>query len=195
MDIPYSDALVSSLTGIAGDGYGFEPDISKHFRYKKADKGSFLLREGELQSEIFFNAEGFFRYFYIDHEGSESVKHFSKSGEWTFSLSAFITHSPAKFFIQAVQDSHLLAVKADALRGLISGNPAWRQVYYTLVEKYYVIKEEREAAFLKNDAKGRYLNFLREYPELADKLKQHQTASYLGITPVTLSRIKKTLKA
>jgi len=185
--------LEKALADVLPTDAGAVRDIEQFFRYKHIARNSFLLREGEEQLEIAFTAKGLFRYFYIEHSGNEAIKHFSKDGEWTFSLSAFAKRDISSFYIQAVEDSHILVCSADQMRELISSSGYWQRLYHMLLEKYYVIKEDREAAFLKNDAKGRYLEFLQEYPGLDKRLKQHQIASYLGITPVSLSRIRKSI--
>ena len=148
---------------------------------------------GDRQETIAFNLKGVFRYFYVDYEGRECNKHFVLENEWIVSLTAFIDNAPALFSIQALEEADVLTASADAVRSLLANSAHWQALYNRLLEANYVFKEKREAQFLINDAKGRYLAFLDAYPSLSDRIRQHHIASYLGMTSVSLSRIRSTL--
>ena len=135
-------------------------------------------------------AHELFRYFYIDYEGNEKTKHFVARPEFVFSLSAFIEQTPSLYFIEALEDSEMLTAPADKIRILLRESKLWQDVYRAILENTYLIKEKREAEFLLYDAKDRIRHFVEEYPELNKRIKQHIIASYLGIAPESLSRIK-----
>lgn len=165
--------------------------IRMRFVFETIDAGQFFLRAGEHQKFIGFNFKGVFRYYYIDHEGRERNKHFCLENDWVMSLTAFLEAAPALFFIQALESCEILSIPADSVHGLIAQSAYWRAYYRHLLERYYVIKEKREARFLMNDARGRYLSFLKDYPGLPARIRQHHIAAYLGISSVSLSRLRK----
>jgi len=163
------------------------------FKPRRLVKNEFFLSAGEQQKSVGFNLKGVFRYFYVDYEGRECNKHFVLENEWVVSLTAFIDSAPALFSIQALEAADILSAPADAVRHLLVDSPYWQTLYKRLLETNYVLKERREAQFLMNDAKGRYLAFLDAYPSLSERIRQHHIASFLGMTSVSLSRIRSML--
>lgn len=154
-------------------------------------KGTHFLRQGEIQKEIGFVTEGLFRYYYVDKKGNEHTKHFVFNNNFVLSLTAFLNHQQSMFFIQAVENSTILKISASELESLIRDKTFWKDVYLYLLEKSFLIKEERTADFLLKDAKERYLSFTAKYPTLVKRIKRYHLASFLGIQPESLSRIKK----
>jgi CRP-like cAMP-binding protein len=98
---------------------------------------------------------------------------------------------PARFSIQALEESHLLVCNLQPVVELFDQHRCWERLGRKLAEQLYIKKETREAEFLLDDAETRYNNFQRAYPGLEHRLAQYHVASYLGITPVALSRIRR----
>jgi CRP-like cAMP-binding protein len=170
-----------------------QEEIKEKFSIKQLSKGDIVLKSDEPLKNIFFNIDGIFRYFYIDYNGKEQTKYFCFGNEFVFSLRAFLSRSPSQFFIQSLSDCVVLEARVDVIYDLLGKSSYWKELYRIILENTYVKKEEREAEFLFNNAKQRYLNFLNQYPQAAEKIKQEYIAQYLGITPVSLSRIKNSL--
>lgn len=160
------------------------------FSYRKLLKNEHFLKAGELLEYVGFNLKGAFRYYYTDYEGNDKTKYFIVENDFILSLSSFIERSPALYSIQALEDSEILMAPVTKIYDLVSSNIYWQTIYRYIIEKTYVFKEKREAEFLLYDAKRRYLNFLNEYSTISHKIKQHYVASYLGVTPESLSRIR-----
>jgi len=169
--------------------------LKELFIPKRMKKNQFFLKAGDHLSTIGFNMEGIFRYFYIDYEGNEKTKHFVSSHEFVFSLSSFIEKTPSLYFIEALEDSELLVAQVENIYHLLQVNKLWQTVYQSILENTYLVKEKREAEFLLYNAKVRYLHFIEEYPEINKRVKQYIIASYLGITPESLSRIRNQLES
>jgi CRP-like cAMP-binding protein len=157
---------------------------------KNIKKGAIILREGDYTKKIGFVINGLFRYYYNDFTGNERTKYFVKEYDFVFSLSSFIENKKSPLNIEALKDSKIIVAKSDDLYNLIQKNITWKSVYIKILENLYIKKEKREADFLLYNAKERYINFVKEYPILNTEIKQHYIASYLGITPESLSRIK-----
>lgn len=165
------------------------------FKEETIEKGQCFLSAGEKQTRIGFNLTGVFRYYYLDIKGRERTKHFSVENDWVLSLSAFLDRKPALFFIESLGKSRILSIPVDRVSALIQQSSYWQEIYRGMLETYYLRKEKREAQFLLNGAKKRYLDFVKEYPDLLDRISQQHIAAYLAVTPVTLSRIRSDLKS
>jgi CRP-like cAMP-binding protein len=164
--------------------------IKEIFFYKKIKKNQYLLEAGNKLSDIGYNINGLFRYFYIDYEGNDITKYFVSDNNFILSISSLIEQAPSLFYIQALTDSDVLLAPADRVFELIQRNAYWQKIYKYLLETTYILKEKREAEFLLYDATDRYLHFMQECPEIIKNAKQHYIASYLGIAPEHLSRIR-----
>lgn len=153
-------------------------------------KGEYLVREGETPEKLAFIVSGIFRAFYLTELGDEKTIVFRGKGKPLSAYSSFVNAQTAKFSIQALEDSVLLYLSIEDFEELLSENPLWKmytgQYYMTL----FIEKEKRERELLSDDAKTRYIRFLKDYPGLEDRINHYHIASYLGISNVTLSRIR-----
>lgn len=157
-------------------------------------KGDLFVREGEIPLYVGFNLKGIFRLFYIDNDGNEFTKGFSVKGNFVISYSALAQKRPSYFNIEAMVESDILRFKYDHWMHLVEQDIRWYPLLFKLVESVYIKKEMREKAFLLDDATTRYLEFKRLFPGLDEQIKLYHIASFLGITPEALSRIRKKLK-
>ncbi|PKD20013.1 cyclic nucleotide-binding protein [Salegentibacter salinarum] len=156
---------------------------------------SHFIRAGQIPTKFGIVISGLFRYVYISQEGKEFTKVFMPEGSFISSYSAMIAQTASHFFIEAIEESEVLVISYPNWQKLKSQNPQWNLLLLKLLEKGYSVKEKREREFLLLDAESRYRIFLEEYPELEKRVKQHMIASYLGITPIALSRIRKNMGA
>lgn len=167
--------------------------------FKKSDlvhfkKGELFQRAGDYPRYAGFNLNGIFRFYYIDDEGNDLTKVFSDTGKFILSYSALVQHRPSYFFIEALVDTDMLLFDWEQWMEMVEQDIRWYPFVFKLVENVYIMKEMREKSFLLDDATTRYLNFRAEYPNLENKVKQYHIASFIGITPEALSRIRKNLK-
>ncbi len=164
------------------------------FRPVQLKKNSFFVMAGEIPEDVGFLVSGILRFFYIDESGKEFTKSFCEENNVVAALSALLQNEPARYFIQALENSLLLVAPYTAYQELMAGHRCWQILDHKFTQALFIRKEKREGELLLDDAETRYLSFLAKYPELNKRLKQHYIASYLGITPVTLSRIRSKLK-
>lgn len=158
---------------------------------KSIKKGAYFIREGQHPAHMAFVVKGLFRYFYLDSKGCELTKGFMPEGSFINAYSALIQNSTSHFSIEALEPSTVVVFLYKDWRSLLDAHPCWSKVLIHLLEKGYCVKERREREFLLLDAQARYRSFLQTYPNLDQRVKQHMVASYLGITPVALSRIRR----
>ncbi len=160
----------------------------------KLKKGELFVRSGNMTHTIGFILSGLLRYFYIDRNGAECTKAFAAENDFAVSYGSMLLNQPSAFSIEALEDTTLLYIHYSEWKKLLDSTSCWNVVARKVMEKIYVIKQIRESQLLLEDAQSRYLHFIDQYPGLYNRLKQHHIASYLGITPVSLSRIRKKIR-
>ena len=172
------------------------PDIEwqnfqRLFHSRSLKEGEYFIRAGQPSEYLGFINAGLVRFFYQTPRGTEFYKSFSQENQFMGAYSAFLTDKVARLSIQAMEETHILVAKISVIVNLYDKHRCWEKLGRLLAEQLYIKKEQREAEFLLDDAETRYHNFLEQYPGLENRLAQYHIASYLGITPVALSRIRK----
>lgn len=147
------------------------------------------MNAGERVSYAYFCITGLFRLFYTLEDGKEFIKSFSLSNEFVTSYGAMISGEPSYFSIQALEDSAVIEIPYAVLQELSDRSHEWERFVRKSVEQLYLKKEERERELLFLSAAERLEAFRKKYPDLELRIPQYQIASYLGISPVSLSRI------
>ena len=165
-------------------------EIRRVFRPKHAGPGELLVRAGDAPSEVHFVVDGLVRVFYVDAEGVERTKAFRAENRLVCAFSAALRGEPSQFFVETVTATSLLVATRAAFDVMVAGHPCWREVVSRIIEQLYVEEERQRWELLTNDATTRYRHFLAEQPALAARLTQRQIASFLRITPESLSRIR-----
>ncbi|MCG8310193.1 MAG: Crp/Fnr family transcriptional regulator [Cytophagales bacterium] len=158
---------------------------------KEIKKGSDFIGAGQFPKSLGFVKEGLFRYYYIDRKGEEFTKGFFPEGTVLSSYSAMIEKRPSYFAIQALEDSKIEVVDYLKVSALLSDHPCWKDFLIAQLQKAFITKETREREFLLLDAEERYFKFKERFPTLENRIRQHIIASYLGIAPESLSRIRR----
>ena len=164
--------------------------IKTLFIPKKVRKGEFLLREGEMSRYSIFVACGCLRTYTIDDGGKEHILQFSPENWWTGDMS-FRSDVPSRFFIEALEDSEVLLTELSSIQKLNQYIPESGVFYQAALQRSMEAKTQRIVSSLSDTAEERYHDFLKKYPSLLQRVPQHMIASYLGISPETLSRIRK----
>lgn len=149
-----------------------------------------FIQHGEVPGKIAFVYAGLFRYVYVNEKGNEFTKGIITENTFISSYSAMILNKPSYFSIEALEDAELLEIVWTDFKHLMDTDFFWISFLMRFLEKGYIIKEKRERDLLLLDAETRYKNFLIEFPGVDQRVKQSVVASYLGIKPETLSRIR-----
>jgi CRP-like cAMP-binding protein len=160
---------------------------------KELKKGEFLQREGEVAKYAAFVTKGCLRNYVIDNKGKEHVVMFAPENWWVADSNSLLHGVPTTYFVDAIEDSVVLLSDKEANSILMSRIPAFASSFQTGVQKHAAAKDKRIVQSLAATAEERYLNFLETYPTIAQRVPQHMLASYLGVTPETVSRIRKKL--
>lgn len=173
---------------------GFETSansLSDRFKEVFLKKGRHFIQIGDIEKQIAFIVKGLLRYYYITYEGDDVTKHFSVENEFASSYASLIYERPTAYGIIAEEDTLLLVMDRATYMAAILNEPIWERLARLYTEEIYALKEEREAALLTLDATERYKSFKLSFPNIESRLKQKHVATYLGIHPVSLSRLKR----
>ncbi|MDH5180134.1 MAG: Crp/Fnr family transcriptional regulator [Gammaproteobacteria bacterium] len=155
--------------------------------------GDTLFRTGVQDGSVHFICSGLVRYFYQTEEGLERNHTFAGEKTLVACLGSYITDSPCRFSVETLEPTRTLQISAAAVMHMEQRHTCWIRLKLRLMEHVALRKEQREADFLLTSAAGRYRLFLEMYPQLVQRIPQYHIASFLGITPVALSRIRRRL--
>lgn len=164
--------------------------VSSEITLKKNDV---LIRIGDKSSYIFFVVSGILRDYYIDDDGNDVTRFFSREGGLCGGES-LISNEPSAICTEALEDCILLRCPVSDFKEIIVSSSEATKAYIWFLESSLAYKIHRENSFLIKSAAERYIDFKRENPDLEKRVSQKYIASYLGITPVSLSRIRRALK-
>ncbi len=165
--------------------------MSEIFVFDELEKGKYFIREGQFAKEIAFLETGIVRAFYIDNTGKEYNKHFFSSPSIIGSYASLISKEKNKVAQQALTDCKVWRVPFYKIEKLSIGNYEIERLRRIIAENFFLNSEKKELEMAMLDADKRYSIFLKEYPGIELEIPQYHIASYLGISPTQLSRIRK----
>jgi len=169
-----------------------EKDVFKgYLAPKKLRKRQYLLQEGDVCKHAAFVEKGALRAFTIDDKGAEHIVQFAVEG-WTIAdLYSFITGEPATYNIEALEDAELLLISNTAQEELIKQIPQYEHYLRLQMQGAYIALQRRITAMITMTTEERYTALIKTYPNIVQRVPQHMIASYLGLTPETLSRTRR----
>jgi CRP-like cAMP-binding protein len=157
----------------------------------KLKKREFLLKAGDVCEFNTFIVKGCLRTFFTDDKGHEHIFQIGFEDWWASDLSSFVTGDPANYSIEALEDCELLQMHRDDYDKLLLTYPTYDRFFRILMQRAYVAAQQRMIDSMSYNAERRYLELVKKYPNMEMRVAQHHIASYLGITPEALSRIKR----
>jgi CRP-like cAMP-binding protein len=160
---------------------------------KSVRKGTILLAVGEVCRHSYFIVEGCLRSYVIDNKGKEHIIQFAPENWWISEQISLMNHEPSMYFIDTVEDTSLLELGPDFFDQLHITVPQASAMSRRLQSNSLRSFQKRLVSHLSATGEERYLSFIKTYPQLALRLPQKMIASYLGVTPESLSRIRKEL--
>ncbi|MEO1049719.1 MAG: Crp/Fnr family transcriptional regulator [Bacteroidota bacterium] len=180
--------MINAYTTVSSTSFDKLWQITK---IREVQKDELILRYGQVAKNILFVCQGILTSQYYTKDGTIHIKNFFVEGKMAGSTASLLTKAPSEFAIQAVTDSVLLSINYAKYRTLIFENDDLKSFYIAYLEQHWIIvNEKRQISFATQTASERYQTFLQEYPDLEDKVPQKLIASYLGVTPTQLSRIR-----
>jgi CRP-like cAMP-binding protein len=172
---------------------GDKQAISEFFTFKKIRRKQYILEEGDICKNLTFINKGLLKAYRLDDKGNEHITVFGWEGWWISDFKSFVNQQPAKLFIDAVEDSELLTISREKYEQLTLDVPVMDRYFRILYENSLVTKDERLISSNSYTAEEKFQRLFSYYPEIVQRVPQHLVASYLGLAPATLSRIRKKL--
>lgn len=167
-------------------------DLNSRLKSNKIKKGDKLLSYGQICKEIFFVTKGCLRLYYIS-DGVEITVWFSFEDNSAIELSSFLSGAPTEYFIEAIEDSEYLSLSKAELLQLYVAHPEMESIVRRFWEDVILSLLQRFTALQKDSAEDRYRSLINQDNYL-QRVPQKYLASYIGVTPTSLSRIKRNLK-
>ena len=162
-----------------------------HLRSSYFPSGEHIIRAGEEATDLCFMISGMVRHYYLSSRGKEFNICFTASGQLISNFSSLVDTLPSPLYIQAIKPCECLSIPYRNFLSLSENYREWGMVRTKLLEDSLITKDQRVAELLVLSATERYKKFLLNHPEIAAALPNYQIASYLGITDVALSRIRR----
>ena len=169
-----------------------ELELCKHyFTPKKLRKKQFLLQEGDVCNRMAFVEKGALCSYSTDAKGTQRVIQFAFEGWWISDLYSFFTREPSCLSIEALEDCELLLLDHEQQESLLKNVPKYETYTRMLLQNAYVALQRRIEGTIGLPAEEKYSRLLSQYSAIVNRVPQHLIASYLGVSPETLSRIRK----
>ena len=170
-----------------------EKKISRSFFIpKNLRRKQYLLQEGDVCKHVAFVEKGLLRSFAVDDKGHEHITQFAFEGWWIADQVSFLTGEPSEYNIEAIEDCELLLFTKQAEDEMLESIPKFERYFRILLQNNLIATQKRLASSLSLSAEERYTEFIGTCPKTPpQRIPQHMLASYLGISPETLSRIRK----
>ena len=162
-------------------------------QHQKLRKKQYLSKEGEVCKYSGYVLKGCLRTYELDEQGNEHVLQFSIEDWWVGDLYSFFTETPSRYYVDALEPTELALMDLASQELLYEKVPKFERYFRILIQNAFIASQRRVISAISRPAEERYLEFHKRYPTLEQRIPQHQIASYLGITPESLSRIRKQL--
>lgn len=168
--------------------------IEQRVTGRRIKRRQMIQQEGFACKHYTFIVEGCFRMYGVDNKGVEHNIEFAAENNWIADIGSFHSGKPGKLFIEAIEPSLILQIEKQDLYFLYQSIPKLDRIFKVVIENKFVELQNHVLQNISSTAQQRYLGFLEQYPRLASRLPNTQIASYLGITPEFLSKIRSELR-
>lgn len=181
--------LVKTISLITEDDWQyFEPLLS----VKQFAKNDYFLESGQIEKQIGFINKGSFKWYYINNKGDKVNFHFFLGNEFIVEYGSFLSQQTSEQYIQAMENSELILLPPyDKILEIYSKSHRWSEFGRKIAEKVYLETADRVKDFLYRDAEERYTRLIKHRPDIFQQVSLSNIASYLGIQPPSLSRLRK----
>lgn len=165
-------------------------ELTQRANVRTIKRRQFILQEGDVCRRYTFIVEGCFKMYGVDERGAEHNIQFAAENDWIADIGSFHTEKPGRLYIEALEPSAVLQLEKADLLYLYEHYPKFDRIFRVIIEDKFVELQNRLLQTISSTAEERYTSFLEQYPQLANRLPNTQIASYIGITPEFLSKIR-----
>lgn len=167
--------------------------LAKKLVIKTLHKGDVLLRPGEICRYTFFVQQGLLRSYTIDEAGKEHIIQFAPEAWFIVDRSSSFFNQPSELFIDAIENTEVVYIEQGFVSEVSAASPEFAAFNNQALHSHIMQQQKRINMLLGATAEQRYLDFIKMYPNLTLRIPQWMIASYLGVTPESLSRVRKDL--
>lgn len=167
--------------------------IKTRLSMKSLRRKQYLLQEGDVCRNVAFVEKGVLRAYTVDEDGTEHIMQFAPEGWFISDLYSFLSGEPATYNIDAIEDAEVVLISKSDHEELLQQSPKYGTLQRELVTGAYLAMQRRLNSIFSSTLEERYESFMKLYPHIAQRVPQHMIASYLGLTPETLSRVRRRL--
>jgi len=168
-------------------------ELESKLTEKKIKRRQFILQEGDVCKHYTFVVNGCFKMYKVDNKGQEHNLQFATEDGWIADIGSFHSEKPSELYIEALEKSTILQIAKPDLLFLYSNYPKFDRNFRVLIENAFVNLQKRVLQNISSTAEERYLDFFKSYPNLFNRISNVQIASYIGVTPEFLSKIRKNI--
>ncbi len=163
-----------------------------YFKKIRIDKNEYYVKEGQICKKVAFIKKGIFKLYY-NLDGVQHIMLFFQENQFVTDFYSYLTQTPSRRIIQALEDSVLFSITRKDLNYLYETSKIWGKLGRIFAERAYIVSVQKANRLLHDDFDTRVNTFMQEYPTLIQRVPQYMIASYLDMTPETLSRVKRRL--
>lgn len=163
-------------------------------KFKHYKKGAYVHHAGEVCKYIYYVVSGCLKTFYADDTAKEYTLMFAIENWWTGDLHSFLTQTPADFNMQCLEDTRLMLIPHEQMEDLYANIPSLERFFRILMQNSMLAAHKRIVDNLRLSGREKYYQFLEKYPAIERRVPQYMIASYLGVTPEFLSKVRKKLR-
>ncbi len=167
--------------------------LTSRLKERKIRRRQFILNEGDVCKHYTFVVEGCFKMYKVDDKGQEHNLQFAIENSWISDIGSFHAEEPSELYIEALEKSIILQIAKPDLLYLYGNHSKFDRNFRVIIENSFINLQKRVLQNISVSAEERYLDFLQNYPDLFNRISNVQIASYIGVTPEFLSKIRKTL--
>ncbi len=165
-------------------------ELSSYLEYHEIKRKEYILKEGQCCKYKYFIVKGCFRTFFINNKGHEKILNFGIEDWWLTDYDSFTNYSPAKIYIQAIEKSHVLRITKANLDKVLLNSLEMNRYFRLIMEKVRIADQRRMHYIFNMSGKELYELFCAHFPDFVQRVPLYMLASYLGITPEFLSKIR-----
>ena len=168
--------------------------VDKYIPIKTFEKGTLLLKADQIANDSYFTIKGCVRLYYLVN-GEDKTTHFFTEGDAIASMNSYVNRVASNHYLECVEDCTLAVLNYEKEKKLYKLFPRLESICRISVEEDYGKQQEMLSSHITNSPEQRYMKLLNERPELLQRVPQYHLASYLGVKPESLSRIRKRIQA
>lgn len=166
-------------------------ELQKRAIFRRVKRRQLILSEGNVCNSYTFVVEGCFKMYMVDKQGKEHNLQFAIENDWIADLGSFYAEEPSELYIEALENSQVIQLKKEDMLFFFTNFHKFDRNFRVLMEQSLIQMQKRVLQNISSTAEERYLDFLKQYPNLFNRISNVQIASYIGITAEFLSKIRK----